>query len=64
MINESNEKFKANSLEEDTLLQYLKPCSEDDPEAIYGSASAIAKILSSYDDKMRIYSSSGVRENK
>ena len=61
MINKNNEQFKTNSLEEDALLAHLTPCAEDDPDACFGSASAITKLLGTLDSKLRIYNATAQR---
>lgn len=53
-VNEHNENFRAVSLEEDSLLKFLEPCSENDKKVLYGTTTSILKVLATYEPQIKI----------
>lgn len=51
-LNENNEAFVQQSIEEDTLKKSIEPCDENDDEAIWGSTTDLLKTLSVIEPKI------------
>jgi predicted P-loop ATPase len=58
LVNENNESFRPNSLEEETLKKHLDSCDENDESVLFGSATEIINILTTIESKIKVNNSS------